>query len=33
VLPRIALMKAVTGQLPSPGDAWAAEVKWDGQIH
>jgi bifunctional non-homologous end joining protein LigD len=24
-------MKAVTGELPPPGDAWAAEVKWDGQ--
>jgi bifunctional non-homologous end joining protein LigD len=30
-LPRIAAMKAVTGELPPPGDAWAAEVKWDGQ--
>ena len=27
----IAPMKAVTGELPPPGDAWAAEVKWDGQ--
>jgi bifunctional non-homologous end joining protein LigD len=24
-------MKAVTGELPPPGDGWAAEVKWDGQ--
>jgi bifunctional non-homologous end joining protein LigD len=24
-------MKAVTGELPPPGDTWAAEVKWDGQ--
>ena len=31
VLPKIAPMKAVTGELPPPGDAWAAEVKWDGQ--
>jgi ATP-dependent DNA ligase len=32
-LPRIAPMKAVTGELPPPGDGWAAEVKWDGQLH
>jgi ATP-dependent DNA ligase len=31
MLPRIAPMKAVTGDLPPPGDAWAAEVKFDGQ--
>lgn len=24
-------MKAVTGELPPPGDAWAAEIKFDGQ--
>jgi bifunctional non-homologous end joining protein LigD len=24
-------MEAVTGELPPPGDGWAAEVKWDGQ--
>jgi bifunctional non-homologous end joining protein LigD len=24
-------MKAVTGELPPPGDGWAAEVKFDGQ--
>jgi ATP-dependent DNA ligase len=32
-LPRIAPMKAVTGELPTAGDGWAAEVKWDGQLH
>jgi bifunctional non-homologous end joining protein LigD len=29
-LPRIAPMKAVTGELPPPGDGWAAELKFDG---
>jgi hypothetical protein len=32
VLPRIAPMKAVTGEL-LVGDAWAFEVKWDGMLH
>jgi bifunctional non-homologous end joining protein LigD len=31
MLPKIAPMKAVTGELAPDGDAWAAEVKWDGQ--
>jgi ATP-dependent DNA ligase len=32
VLPRIAPMKAVTGDLPVD-DAWGFEVKWDGMLH
>jgi ATP-dependent DNA ligase len=32
MLPRIAPMKAVTGELPA-GDAWSFEVKWDGMLH
>jgi hypothetical protein len=32
VLPRVAPMKAVTGELPPAGDAWAAEIEWDGQL-
>jgi hypothetical protein len=31
VLPVIKPMKAVTGDLPH-GDAWSAELKWDGML-